>query len=136
MVLFFWSHNWYVRVWQSREEACIRTNNYYTTRMYRGGCKKAQVVRRALTKRSSRQMFVVYCITSSKLTRHVSNKPQKQLQITVSCSQCYNRKNTTKGKSYYPFCTCVGSQGQKHSIYHQMVNQNKSIFVFKRIQKL
>ena len=52
------------------------TNNYYTSRMYRGGCKKAQVVRRALTKSSSRQMFVVYCITSSKLTRHVSNKPQ------------------------------------------------------------
>ena len=56
------------------------TNNYYTTRMYRGGCKKAQVVRRALTKSTSRQMFVVYCITSSKLTRHVSNKPQNSFK--------------------------------------------------------
>ena len=61
-----------------RRHAC--TNNYYTTRMYRGGCKKAQVVRRALTKSSSRQMFVVYCITSSKLTRHVSNKPQNSFK--------------------------------------------------------
>ena len=31
MVLFFWSHNWYVRVWQSREEACIHQELLYYT---------------------------------------------------------------------------------------------------------
>ena len=79
MVLFFWSHNWYVRVWQSREEACIHQQLPHVCTMV-VAAKKAQVVRRALTKSSSRQMFVVYCITSSKLTRHVSNKPQNSFK--------------------------------------------------------